>query len=158
MDKLTHNNEQSRPKKKVKLLFQVHPRGKVFTHDQQTCKNAQQDFLDPFCPRASPSNIVSAQVSGNFFSSCHSKPDRNKHAYPKLLPRQLKVRQKSAAVQRSPSQGVYNLRAEHVTVWEDKTCLYASRSGALLFFFFFYKHQRPHGGVADKKEVKLLKN
>lgn len=117
-------------------------------------ENTQQEFLDPFCPApwratSSPRRCQAA------FSSCHSKPDTNKNASPKLLPRQLKVRQQSTAVQRSPSQGAYSHTPEHVTVWEDKTCLCASRSRSL---YFFQKHQRPHSRVADKKEVKLLKN
>lgn len=115
-------------------------------------ESTQQDLFGPFLSRASANNIVTAQVSGNFFKlslKTTSKPNE----FPKLLPRQLKVLQWHTAVQRSPSQGVYNCMAERVTVWEDKTCLYASR-----FLYSFPNHQRQLSAVADKKEVKLLKN
>lgn len=92
-----------------------------------------------------------AEVSGNFFQlSFKSRSKQNE--YPKLLPRQLKVRQWNTAVQRSPSQGVYKRVAERASVWEDETCLHASRS-----LHSLPNHQRQLAAVADKKEVKLLK-
>ncbi len=138
--------------RKVQPFFQVHPCGKVFTHDQQAWKARSRIFFGPFLSCATANNLVTAQVSGNFFKL--PLKTRSKHnEFPKLLPRHLKVRQWRTAVQRSPSRGVYNRMAERVTVWEDKTCLYASRS-----LYSFSNHQRQLCAVADKKEVKLLKN
>lgn len=58
-------------------------------------------------------------------------------------------------VHKSPSQGEYNCMAERASVWEDKSCLCASRSVSL---YSSPNHQRQLCMVADKKEVKLLKN
>lgn len=155
MYKLTHSYEQSKKQNKnIQLFFHVNPCGKVFTHDQQTWKARSRIILDPFCPVHWQTTLSLHRCQATF-SSCHSYSDPSKTNFPKLLPQQLKVWQRSTAVQKSPSQGEYNHMAKRVTVWEDKTCLCASRS---LSLYSFPNHQRQICTVADKKEVKLLKN
>lgn len=69
-------------------------------------------FLDSFLRCASENNTVITQVSSNFSKPSIKPRSKRNEISPALLPRRLKARQRrSAAVQRSPSQG------RHAAAW-----------------------------------------
>ncbi len=133
---------------KVKLFFQAHPCGKVFTHDQQTRKPNSKIFVDSFCPVPWQTTLSLHRCQATF-SSCHSKPDLSKMNFPSccqgsskdgngvLLCRGLRLREWTTVWQ---------------SVWVCGRIKHASHS-----LYSLPNHQRQLCALADKKEVKLLK-
>lgn len=151
MDELTHSNEQSRQKQNPFFKYTLVARclHMINRHGKHTA-----GVFGPFLSCALASNVVTAQVSGSVFKL----PLKTRYKQKRISQVVATAAQSTATEHRCaevPVSGSVQRTPEHVTVWEDKTCLCASRSRSL---YFFQKHQRPHGRVADKKEVKLLKN
>lgn len=148
MYKLTHSHEQSQ-QKSTTIFFKNTLVARCLRMINRHGKQAEGFFLDFFCP-VSWKTTLSLHRCQATFSSCHSNPDPSKTNFPSCCHGSSKYGN-GVPLCRGP-----RLR-ECTTAWQSVWLCGRIKHGSRSLYSF-PKHQRQLCAVADKKEVKLLKN